>query len=62
MHQAITNYVFTYRSAVIDVLDEVAYNKSKDYDSQAHKEAKAEHNRLLADLVRREMPIPPTAE
>jgi hypothetical protein len=44
------------------VLDEVAYNKSKDYNSQAYKEAKAEHNRFLAELIRQEMPVPPTAE
>jgi hypothetical protein len=62
MHQAITNRLFSYRFVVYAVLEEVSYNKSKDYDSQDYKEAKKEHDRFLADLIRREMPVPPTAE
>jgi hypothetical protein len=62
IHQAIAYCFFGYRFAVDAVLDEVAYNKSKDDDSQAYKEAKKEHDRFLADLIRQEMPVPPTAE
>jgi RIO-like serine/threonine protein kinase len=62
MYRSITNRLFSYRFIVYAVLDEVAYEKSKDYDSEAYQEAEAEHNRLLADLIRREMPVPPTAE
>jgi hypothetical protein len=47
--------------AVHKVLEYVASKKSKDR-LQAYKEANAEHNRLLAELIRQEMPVPPTAE
>jgi hypothetical protein len=62
LHLAITDCFFSYRFVVYAVLEKVMYNKSKDYDSQDYPEAKKEHNRLLADLIRQEMPVPPTAE
>jgi hypothetical protein len=61
-HQAIKNYPSHYRFAMDAVLNEVAYNKSKARTSQAHQKAKKEHDRLLAELIRQEMPVPPTAE